>query len=182
VVLFWQILAAVQDDFTLLPSPADVLPALRDLAQSGELMRHISASSLRLLVGWGLGAGCGVVPGFAIGPYPAVRSSALPIVSAMFATPKIALLPLFVVWFGIGEVSKIATIAVGVFAPMAVATYAGVDAVDRNLIRMAQSFNLPTSCILRTVLLPGALALTSGNLMRTDRLFVAVGILALTGR
>ena len=89
--------------------------------------------------------GSGRSTGFAIGLYPIVRSSALPIVSALFAMPKIALLPVFIVWFGIGETSKIATIAVGVFSPMAIAAYSGVDGVDRSLIRMAQSFDLPTA-------------------------------------
>jgi NitT/TauT family transport system permease protein len=60
-------------------------------------------------------------------------------------------------WFGIGEPSKIATIAFGVFFPTIVSTCAAVDAVPRNLIRMAQSYGVPTSAIVRNVILPGSL-------------------------
>ena len=81
----------------------------------------------------------------------------LPIISALFPIPKIALLPLFILWFGIGEPSKVATIALGVFFPMAIATYSGVDQVPRTLIRMAQSFDVPAFAIVGKVILPGAL-------------------------
>ena len=62
------------------------------------------------------------------------------VVSALFPIPKIALVPLFIIWFGIGEGSKIATLAFGVFFPTVIATAGGVDNVPRSLIRMAQSF------------------------------------------
>ena len=214
VLLLWQAAASYQGDPILLPSPLEVLAALRDLARSGELARHAGASLTRVFAGWCLGAGLGALLGFAIGLYPLVRSSTLPLVTALFAMPKIALLPVFIVWFGIGETSKIATIAIGVFSPMAIAAYSGVDAVDRSLIRMAQSFDLPTSDIVRKIVLPGALpvlltgirvsaaiaivllvgaemiaaqhgvgalALNSGGLMRTDRLFAAVALLGVFG-
>ena len=76
--------------------------------------------------------------------------------SALFPIPKIALLPLMILWLGIGEASKVATIALGVFFPTVIAVYAAVDAVPRNLIRMAQSFGVPPAAILRKVVLPGA--------------------------
>ena len=69
--------------------------------------------------------------------------------SALFPIPKIALLPLLILWLGIGEPSKIVTIALGVFFPTTIATYSGVDAVPRTLIRMAQSFDLPFGAIVR---------------------------------
>ena len=67
------------------------------------------------------------------------------------------MLPLLILWFGIGEGSKVATIALGVFFPTVIATYAGVDGVPRNLIRMAQSFNVPPHRIVWKVILPGTL-------------------------
>jgi NitT/TauT family transport system permease protein len=78
-------------------------------------------------------------------------------VSALFPIPKIALLPLFILWFGIGEWSKIATIAFGVFFPAAVSTYGAVDSVPRGLVRMGQSFGLTPASITTRILLPGAL-------------------------
>lgn len=147
-----------------LPPPEEVATALVRLARSGELARHLAASLSRLASGFALGAGAGVVVGLAIGLVSLARSAGMPVIAALFPIPKIALLPLFVVWFGIGEASKVATIAFGAFFPMAVATYGGVDGVDRTLIRMAQSFGLPTLSIVRKVVLPGALpAILSGT-------------------
>ncbi|MEP6147414.1 MAG: ABC transporter permease subunit, partial [Nisaea sp.] len=81
----------------------------------------------------------------------------VPLVAAIFPIPKIALLPLFIIWFGIGEGSKVATILFGTFFPTVVATYGGVDNVDRGLIRMGQSFGLSWFSIVRKIILPGAL-------------------------
>ena len=78
-------------------------------------------------------------------------------VAALFPVPKIALLPLFVIWFGIGEGSKVATILFGTFFPTVVATYGGVDNVDRGLVRMGQSFGLSRWSIARKIVFPGAL-------------------------
>jgi NitT/TauT family transport system permease protein len=75
----------------------------------------------------------------------------------MFPIPKIALVPLFIIWFGIGEGSKIITLAFGVFFPTVIATVAGIDGVPRGLIRMGQSFGLPPRSIVRKIVLPGAL-------------------------
>ena len=98
-----------------------------------------------------------------IGLFSLARAGLAPLVSAIFPIPKIALLPLFVIWFGIGEGSKVATILFGTFFPTVIATYGGVDNVDRNLIRMGQSFGLSWSSIVRKIILPGALpAILSG--------------------
>ena len=78
-------------------------------------------------------------------------------VSALYPIPKIALVPLFIIWFGIGEGSKIATISLGVFFPTVLSTAGGVDAVQRNLVRMGQSFGLSRRAILAKIILPGAL-------------------------
>src|SRR5271157_4338399 len=130
-----------------LPAPEEVAVALVRLVRSGELARHLEASLTRLAVGFALGAVAGIGVGLAIGLVSLARSAGVPLIAALFPIPKIALLPLFIVWFGIGEASKIATIALGAFFPVAIATYGGVDGVDRSLIRMAQSFGLPAASI-----------------------------------
>jgi len=79
------------------------------------------------------------------------------LVAAIFPIPKIALLPLFVIWFGIDEASKYALIAFGTFTPTVVATYAAVDNVDRVLIRMGQSFGLGWWSIVSKIVVPGAM-------------------------
>ncbi len=214
VLVLWWVATLSGNSSIGLPTPSDVMAALRDLTRSGDLLKHLGASLQRLILGWILGACCGIGVGFAIGLFSWGRSIALPLVSAIFPIPKVALLPLFILWFGIGEGSKVATIAAGVFSPMVFATYSGVGSVDRNVIRMAQTFGLPRRSILWKIILPGtvpallsgsriscsialilltaaemigaqhglgALVLASGNLMRTDQLFVGILMLSVLG-
>ena len=139
-----------------LPRPGAILAALGDLVRGGTLAAHLGASLFRIVSGWALGSALGFVAGLAIGLFSLARSAGIPVVSALFPIPKIALLPLMILWLGIGEASKVATIALGVFFPTVIAVYAAVDAVPRNLIRMAQSFGVPRGAILLKVVLPGA--------------------------
>ena len=158
IVAVWQV--SVQNRWVspiFLPSPGAILRALYALLESGALAGHVAASLQRIGLGFVLGASAGVVVGIAIGLVSLARAVGMPIVSALFPIPKIAVLPLFILWFGIGEPSKVATIALGVFFPTVISTAAGVDGVARNLIRMAQSFNVPTSAIVLKIVLPGAL-------------------------
>jgi len=146
-----------------LPAPLGIARALWDLGVSGQLWLHLGASLRRLAIGWTLGTVAGIAAGLAIGLFSLARAPGMAVVSALFPIPKIALVPLFILWFGIGEGSKIATLAFGVFFPTVLNTAAGVDGVPRNLIRMAQSFGLSRGAILRKVVLPGALpAVLSG--------------------
>ncbi|UWU93085.1 ABC transporter permease [Bradyrhizobium sp. CB1015] len=140
-----------------LPTPAAIVRAIYQLAVSGALWQHLSASLLRIGVGWLVGTAAGIAVGFAIGLSRLARSVGITFISALFPIPKIALLPLLILWLGIGEEPKIATIALGVFFSTAISVYSGVDAVPRNLIRMAQSFNVPFATIVRKVIWPGAL-------------------------
>ena len=159
VVALWQAGASAGVIPTLfLPAPASIAVALWHLGVSGELWKHLSASLARLAVGWVVGTVFGVGMGLAVGLWSALRSPVMAVVAALFPIPKIALVPLFIIWFGIGEGSKIATLAFGVFFPTVISTAGGVDNVPRGLIRMAQSFGLPTWAIIWKVVLPGALA------------------------
>ena len=140
-----------------LPTPLSIGRAIYQLGASGALWHHLSYSLMRIGVGWVLGTVAGIAVGFAIGLFTVARSVGITFISALFPIPKIALLPFLILWLGIGEEPKIATIALGVFFSTAISVYSGVDAVPRNLIRMAQSFNVPFSTIVRRVIWPGAL-------------------------
>jgi NitT/TauT family transport system permease protein len=140
-----------------LPTPLSILRALWQLAVSGALWQHLYASLFRIGTGWVIGTIAGVATGFAIGLFNHARAIGITFISALFPIPKIALLPLLILWLGIGEEPKIATIALGVFFSTAISVYSGVDAVPRNLIRMAQSFNVRFATIVRRVIWPGAL-------------------------
>jgi len=144
-------------DPLFLPPPSQIWRALEEMTLSGELARHLGASLRRIAAGWLIGTAAGIVLGGLIGLSWLGRSVGLPFISALFPVPKIALLPLLILWLGIGESSKIATIALGVFFPMAVSTYAGIDNVQRNLVRMAQSFDVPFAKIVLDVVMPAML-------------------------
>ena len=140
-----------------MPSPLAVVHALRDLAASGKLGLHIGESLYRIGLGWAIGTTAGLAIGLAMGIFSVARAIGIPITAAIFPIPKIALLPLFILWFGIGESSKVATIALGVFFPTVISAYSAVDNVPRNLIRMGQSFGVPASSIVAKIVLPGAM-------------------------
>jgi ABC-type nitrate/sulfonate/bicarbonate transport system permease component len=157
IVTVWQLGVWIGLISTLfLSSPVSIAATLWQLTVSGELWKHLSASLSRLLIGWVVGTIFGVATGIAAGLWSITRSPVLAVVAALFPIPKIALVPLFIIWFGIGEGSKIVTIALGVFFPTVIATMGGVDNVPRNLIRMGQSFGLSTGTIIRAIILPGA--------------------------
>lgn len=158
-----------------LPRPSDVLATLRDLYSSGLLFKHLAPSLSRLIVGAAIGASIGISVGILIGLFSYIRSGLVPLVAAIFPIPKIALLPLFVIWFGIGEGSKYALIAFGTFTPTVVATYGAVDNVDRTLIRMGQSFSLSWWSIVRKIVLPGAMP----GILSGLRISLAIAIILL---
>ena len=158
VIGLWQVAISRRwIDPVFLPSPVAICEALWNLALSGDLWRNLSVSLMRIGVGWTIGTGLGLVVGIAMGLWSAARAVGMPMVSAIFPIPKIALLPLFILWLGIGEAPKIVTIASGVFFPTVIATFSGIDSVPRTLIRMAQSFDIPVSGIIRKIILPSAL-------------------------
>jgi NitT/TauT family transport system permease protein len=158
VIAFWQLAgSAGWVNALFLPAPSAIAVAIYKLALSGALWQHLSWSIMRIGTGWILGTAAGILVGFAIGLFSLARGVGITFISALFPIPKIALLPLLILWLGIGEEPKIATIALGVFFSTAISVYSGVDAVPRNLIRMAQSFNVPFHLIVRRVIWPGAL-------------------------
>jgi ABC-type nitrate/sulfonate/bicarbonate transport system permease component len=152
-----------------LPAPISIARALYALTISGELWANLSVSLMRLALGWITGTVFGIGMGLAVGLWSSFRSPAMALVSALFPIPKIALVPLFIIWFGIGEGSKLATLAFGVFFPTVIATAGGVDNVPRGLIRMGQSFGLSNAAIIRKIVLPAALpAILSGFRVTTS--------------
>jgi ABC-type nitrate/sulfonate/bicarbonate transport system permease component len=161
-----------------LPSPAGIARALIALGISGELWGNLQVSLLRLAVGWTLGTLGGIVLGLGVGLFTLLRSPGMAVVSALFPIPKIALVPLFIIWFGIGEGSKIATIGFGVFFPTVIGTAGGVDNVARGLIRMGQSFGLSRTAIVAKIVLPGALPAILSNLRITASIAIVLLVAA----
>jgi ABC-type nitrate/sulfonate/bicarbonate transport system permease component len=158
VIAVWAIVTITgRVDPLFLPDPVSVFRALWDLSVHGTLATDVGVSLVRILVGWAIGSLAGLFVGTLMGVSSVARSVGTPLIGTLFPIPKIAMLPLFILWFGIGEPSKIATIALGVFFPTAISTTSGIENVGRQLVRMGLSFNLSARSIIFKILLPGAL-------------------------
>jgi NitT/TauT family transport system permease protein len=165
LVVAWEIAARTGwVPVLFLPSPLGVLREGRDMIASGELLVHLGASLERLVLGFLVGGGLGVIVGIAVGFFAVADAVGMPLIAATFPIPKIALLPLLILWLGIGEASKVAVIALGVFFPMAINTYAGVRQADPLLIRAAVAFGARRLSVIRKVILPSALPMIFAGL------------------
>ena len=147
-----------------LPSPLGVLREGWDMIASGELGGHVASSLKRLILGFAVGAGLGATAGVWVGFFSLAEAVGTPLIAATFPIPKIALLPLLILWLGIGEASKVAVIALGVFFPMAINTYSGVRQADPLLVRAAVSFGARRWAVIRKVILPSALPMIFAGL------------------
>ena len=141
----------------LMPSPLDVLRAGVELVESGELQRDILASLSRVLQGFALAAFVGVTLGMAVGRSRVLESLVDPMLELLRPIPPLAFLPMMVLWFGIGEASKIFFIAYAAFFPIFTTTLEGIKYVDPLLLRAAASLGASQRDLFRYVVLPVAL-------------------------
>lgn len=165
LVVLWEIVARIGwVPVLFLPSPLGVVAEGWEMVMSGELGGHLAASLRRLLFGFAVGGGLGVIVGIVVGFFSVAEAVGTPLIAATFPVPKIALLPLLILWLGLGEPSKIAVIALGVFFPMAINTYTGVRQADALLVRAAVSFGARRWSVIRKVILPSALPMIFAGL------------------
>jgi sulfonate transport system permease protein len=141
----------------LMPPPSRVLATLAELGRSGELWTHVFATLWRVLVGFGLGALAGTVLGALSGASETTRRLLDPTLQALRAVPSIAWVPLFILWLGIFETSKIALIAVGVFFPVYLGVAGAIHGIDRKLIEVGRVFRLSRFDMVRRVMLPAVM-------------------------
>ena len=141
----------------LLPTPLEVGRVAVDLAWSGELARHFLTSLGRVAQGFGLAAVAALGLGVLVGLCVPLRLMAEPVIEFVRPIPPLAFLPMFLVWFGLGEASKIAFIGYTTFFPMFVAIAASVLRVDVVLLRAAASLGASRADLVRRVMLPAAL-------------------------
>ena len=140
----------------LLPTPIDVVRAGIDAIQTGELQANIIASMRRVIQGFGIAAVSGVVVGLAVGTWRPLEKLVEPMIELLRPIPPLAFLPMMVLWFGIGEMSKIAFIAYAAFFPVFTTTLEGIKYVDPVLIRAASSLGASRTDLFRYVVLPAA--------------------------
>lgn len=165
VLLLWELLVrAGLLDARFFPPPSLVAGRFAQMLADGSLGQHVGISLLRVVLGFAAGAIPAVVIGLTMGLFPVVRALLEPIVAAIYPVPKIALLPLLLMIFGVGETFKIVTIALGCFTLVLVNTVAGVVNIDRIYIDVARNFGASRLDFYRTVAWPGALPMIFAGL------------------
>ena len=141
----------------LLPTPGEVVGVFADLMRDGSLPRHVGTSLARVGVGFGLAALAALGLGLFAALCVPVRLMLEPIIEFVRPIPPLAFLPLFLVWFGLGEASKVAFIGYTTFFPMFVAIAAAVMRVDMMLLRAAASLGADRVDLIGRVIVPAAL-------------------------
>jgi NitT/TauT family transport system permease protein len=165
ILVLWEVICQLELVPPLfLPAPSSILLAGWDMLTSGELHENVLASLFRIAVGYAIGAVCGIVFGLLLGFSRWVDAVLTPIVYSIYPIPKIALLPLIILWLGIGETPKFTMIALGVFFPVVINTYSGVKNVDPIWIKAAVTFGSSHLNVIRKVILPGSLPMIFAGL------------------
>ena len=144
----------------LLPAPSRIEATLWELAASGDLWMHVSATLVRVGLGFALGAAMGILVGALTATVPTLRRLLDPSLQALRAVPSLAWVPLFILWFGILETPKVMLIAVGVFFPVYVGVAGAIASVDRKLVEVGRVFRLSRAAQVRRILLPAVLPAT----------------------
>jgi sulfonate transport system permease protein len=141
----------------LVPPPSVIWDTFVQLAQGGQLAQHSLATLTRVAIGFGAGVAAGTIAGAVTG-YSSFLSRLLdPTLQALRAIPSIAWVPLFILWLGIFEASKVTLIAVGVFFPVYLGVMGAVASVDRKIVEVGRVFRLSGARMVRRILLPAVL-------------------------
>ncbi len=141
----------------VLPAPSTVLAAILDLYRTGDLTAHFGATLWRVAAGFGLGAGSAILLAALAGANQRLREIVDPTLQGLRAVPSLAWVPLFILWFGIFETSKVLLIAVGAFFPVYLSLLAAIRGVDRKLIEVAQLYRFGKLRLIGRVLVPATL-------------------------
>ena len=156
VLTVWQLSADAKLAGIFLPSPLAVTQAGVKLFQKGDIWLDIATSGQELVYGYGLAVVVGLVLGLLMGWYTRFQYALDPYVNFFYSTPRIVLVPLFIIWLGIDVESKVAVIFLGALFPIIINTMAGVRTTEAALLRVARSFGASDALIFRRVVLPGS--------------------------
>ena len=158
LLLAWEIASRTQlIDQRFFSSPSAIFKEFLVMAESGELLMHTLISLQRIFIGFLIGTSLGLVIGLAVGLIPAVSAALKPIIDATFPIPKVGLLPLMIIVFGIGEASKYAIIAIGVVYIIIINTVSGVRNIDKIYLDVGRNYHASRLMMFTDVALPGAL-------------------------
>ncbi|MFQ6335417.1 ABC transporter permease [Bacillus sp. AF62] len=176
ILIIWQ-LAGVFGlvSKTVLPTPLDIFLAFQELIKTGELFGHLSISVFRAAAGFIIGGGLGIILGTIVGFSTRIEQYLDPSVQMLRTVPHLAVAPLFVLWFGFGETSKVLLIADGAFFPLYVNVFLGIRGVDSKLFDVARVLEFSKRKLITKLILPSALP----NLLLGARLSLGVAWVSL---
>jgi ABC-type nitrate/sulfonate/bicarbonate transport system permease component len=158
LLLAWELAArTAMIDVRFFPAPSAIIAKLMEMAATGELTENVLISLQRIVLGFLLGGVPAIVIGIAMGIWRPVRALVDPLIVATYPIPKSSLLPLILLIFGLGEMSKVMMVAIGVFYPMAINATAGVLQINQIYLDVGKSFKASPWDTFRTIALPGAL-------------------------
>ncbi len=178
LLVLWEIVVrAGWLDSRLFSAPSMIAGTFERLLLSGELWGHLQISLVRIAVGFLMGLVPGVLAGLAMGLSPLLRSMFLPVVASLYPIPKIAIFPLIMVIFGLGELSKYVLVAIAVFFFMTINSFTGVSNLERIYWDVGRSFKMSWLRSVVTIALPGALPMIIAGI----RLSLGMSLLVLVG-
>lgn len=158
LVLLWEALSWIEVFPTYqLPAPTTILITIREMVHDGTLWGHIGITTYRVFAGFVLGTTVAVVLGSLVGFYKKAEQLFDPMIQAFRSIPSLAWVPLFILWMGIGEASKVTMIAVGVFFPVYLNIVSGILGVDRKLIEVGKMYGLKRLQLIVRVIIPASL-------------------------
>ncbi|MEI6001355.1 ABC transporter permease subunit [Paraburkholderia bengalensis] len=158
VVVLWEAAARLGlITSQVLPAPSSVLGTAIDLARNGELFIHLGVSLLRAAAGFVIGGTIGLAVGILVGFSPFALALFDRSIQMVRAVPFLAMLPLVIVWFGVGEVAKIFVVALAVLFPIYINTMLGIRQIDPKLMELAKVIGLDWTAVVRRIILPGAM-------------------------
>lgn len=157
-VVAWFFLTQEQNSQSLFPPPAEVVNVFLRLLQDGTLWENLSISTFRAIAGFVVGGSIGFVLGIINGQFKWAEEILNTPVQMVRNVPHLALLPLILIWFGIGETAKIILIALGTFFPIYLNTFHGIRYIDKNLLEMGKTYGLSRWAMFVDIILPGAMA------------------------
>ncbi|MFD2637967.1 ABC transporter permease [Piscibacillus salipiscarius] len=158
MLLIWELLSrtAVIDP-RFFPAPTLIIETLFSMGASGELFEHVKVSLIRILSGFLLGVIPAITLGLIMGMYSSIRHFFSPLIMALMPIPTLAMLPIILIIFGIGEFSKMVTIALSVFFPVVINTVAGVMSIDKVYADVAKNYGANPKDFFMKIALPGAM-------------------------
>lgn len=158
IIIIWQLIGSLEwVTKTVLPTPWEIILAAKNLAVSGVLFTNMKVSIIRAACGFVIGGGLGLALGTLVGLSAKSESLLDPTLQMVRTIPHLAITPLFILWFGLGEESKILLIGLGAFFPLYVNTFLGIRKVDAKLFEVARILEFSKWKQIKLLIVPSAL-------------------------